>query len=111
MSDYWPEYGQRVKAARIAAGLTQTELASLLALERSSVANIEAGRQQQTAEQVIVTADATGADPRWLLTGWMPDRPYRAAGVSLRVVEQHIGELRRLADALSVAVGPEAGDV
>lgn len=105
MGDYWPEYGARVKAARIAAGLTQTELSTLLALERSSVANIEAGRQQQTAEQVILTANATGADPRWLLTGWEPERPYRAAGMSLRVVGEHIGALRRLADDLTAAIG------
>jgi transcriptional regulator with XRE-family HTH domain len=94
-----------MKAARIAAGLTQTELGALLALERSSVANIEAGRQQQTAEQVILTANATGADPRWLLTGWEPERPYRAAGMPLRVVGDHIGALRHLADELASAIG------
>lgn len=108
MADYWAQYGERVRTVRVAAGLTQADLATRLDLDRSSVANIEAGRQAQTAEQLMGTAYATGADPRWLLTGWEPEQPYRAAGMSLRVVGNHIGALRRLADELTSAIGVDA---
>jgi transcriptional regulator with XRE-family HTH domain len=49
--------GRRVKEARQHAGLTQTELASRLELTRSSVANIEAGRQRVTIHWLIQIAE------------------------------------------------------
>jgi transcriptional regulator with XRE-family HTH domain len=63
-------YGERVREARTAAGVKQDALADRLGLTRSSVANIEAGRQgNPSAFSLILTAEALGCDPRWLLTG------------------------------------------
>lgn len=95
MSRFRVEYGRRLAAARQDADLTQAELAARIGLTRASVANIEAGRQGQLAEQVIIAAQATRVDPRWLLTGWS-----HGARQALNVTAQHICDLRQLADRL-----------
>lgn len=100
MSRFTSEYGQRVREARVTAGLSQTELGERLSLTRSSIANIEAGRQPASAEQVIQTAEALGCDPRWLLTGWQPGRAAPAIGFPVKAVTSHVATLRKLADDL-----------
>lgn len=104
MSRFTSEYGQRVNAARTTAGVTQTELGERLGMSRSSVANIEAGRQAASAEQVIQTAEALGCDPRWLLTGWEPGRAAPAIGFPVKSVTSHVAALRKLADDLESGV-------
>lgn len=69
MSDFSTEYGARVRAARTRAGLSQTDLGTLVGLTRSSVANVEAGRQASSAEQAVTIANALGVGVQWLLTG------------------------------------------
>lgn len=78
-SSYRREYGRRLAAARVDAGLTQAELGAQIGLTRASVCNIEAGRQGQLAEQVLAAARATRVDPCWLLTG----RPEQTAAALL----------------------------
>lgn len=103
-SAYSREYGSRLRAARVMAGLTQDEAATKLGLTRSSVANIEAGRQNATAEQVIQTAQALGCDPRWLLTGWEPGHAFQGAAVARNALTSHVRSLRELADRLEHAL-------
>jgi len=43
---FYSEFGRRVCNARVKAGLTQAELADHLGLTRSSIANLESGRQR-----------------------------------------------------------------
>lgn len=106
MTRFTAEYGQRVRSARAAAGLTQTELGERLNLTRSSVANVEAGRQAATAEQVIQTAEAVGCDPRWLLTGTGRATRIQTVGIPSRIVAGHIAALRSLAERLERAGPP-----
>lgn len=68
-SQYQLDLGARIAQARQAAELTQEELGRALDLTRSSVANIEAGRQAVLAERLVQIGELTGTDPRWLLTG------------------------------------------
>lgn len=75
MTRYTSEYGHRVNTARVAAELTQTQLGELLGLTRSSIANIEAGRQGASAEQVVQTAAALNVPAPWLLVGDDIDPP------------------------------------
>jgi transcriptional regulator with XRE-family HTH domain len=98
-SRYRVEYGRRLAAARVDAGLTQAELGVRIGLSRASVANIEGGRQAQTAEQVMITAQATCVDPRWLLTGWS-----HGTRVSLNAIAAHVTDLRKLAAELEQGV-------
>ena len=72
---YRRQYGRRIQLARERAGLTQSQFAELVGMTRSSIANIETGRQANTAEQVVAFASQLNCDPRWLLTGWQNERP------------------------------------
>lgn len=63
----YAEFGRRVKAARLDAGLTQARLAEAIGLTRTSVANIEAGRQRTLLEAAYRIADAVGRTPHSLL--------------------------------------------
>lgn len=104
MSEYTTAYGARVRTGREVSGATQQDLADRLGMSRSSVANIESGRQASTAEQVIQTAEALGVDPRWLLTGWAPGRPPIVPNRLPRAVAVAVaGELRALADRVEEA--------
>lgn len=62
-------YGARFRACRRALGLTQDELAKKLDLSRSSMANIEADRQNSPTDEVIRYAEVFGVDPAWLAFG------------------------------------------
>lgn len=86
-------FGSRVKEAREAAGLTQTQLADRLGMTRSSVANIEAGRQKPAVATAARCADVLRCDPGWLLSG--DDAEVRRRGLdNLRT--QLVSILRRL---------------
>ena len=57
------EFGKRVRSARGKAGLTQEMLASRIGLSRTSVTNIEKGRQKVSLDMVYTVAKALGVDP------------------------------------------------
>jgi len=50
--------GDRIRAARVRARVTQTELGERVGLTRSSIANIEAGRQRAMVHTLLQVADA-----------------------------------------------------
>lgn len=89
---FWPAFGERVAKARNAAGITQTELAKRLGLTRSSVANIEAGRQHPTVEKASMLATVLRCDPGWLLAGEQQAPP------PMDAAERIVAEMRALAD-------------
>lgn len=66
---FYVDFGRRVRAAREHGGLTQQALADALALTRSSVANIEAGRQRALLHMTAAISGATGVSPADLLPG------------------------------------------
>jgi transcriptional regulator with XRE-family HTH domain len=72
ISPFWLDLGERLKAARNAAEITQPQLAERLALTRSSIANAEAGRQRLDAEALASAAAACRCDLTWLITGEQP---------------------------------------
>lgn len=56
----WAEIGSRVAEARLAAGLSQEELASRVGLERTALVRIEAGDRRITALELFGLAEALG---------------------------------------------------
>jgi transcriptional regulator with XRE-family HTH domain len=62
-------FGLRVEQLRTALGWTQGELAGKVGLTRTSITNIEAGRQRMLLHQVETFAVAFGVAPRHLLRG------------------------------------------
>jgi transcriptional regulator with XRE-family HTH domain len=57
-SEFYNEFGLRVRNARGRAGMTQADLASRLHLTRSSVANLESGRQRIQIHLLVLLAEA-----------------------------------------------------
>lgn len=67
------ELGTRLRAARVAVGLSQVQLAGD-AVEPSYVCRIEAGRRRPTLKVLTILADRVGAPVEELLTGMTRDR-------------------------------------
>lgn len=74
-TDICREVGGLIFKARKAAGLTQVELAERLEVRRSSVANIETGRQNLTLVRLFEIAEAIGVSvPSLIPTGGVDHR-------------------------------------
>ena len=66
------QIGARLESIRKVLGLTQDEIAKRIGLERTSVVNIEAGRQRILLHQVEAIAEALGTTPKNLMRGiWL----------------------------------------
>lgn len=61
------QLGETIRRLRDAAGLSQHELSAKLDLTRSSIANIEAGRQNVGLDKLAVLADGLGTTVSALL--------------------------------------------
>jgi transcriptional regulator with XRE-family HTH domain/tetratricopeptide (TPR) repeat protein len=82
--------GTRVKIARQAAGLTQAEMAGLLAHTESWLANVEAGRMPLDRYSLITAiADLCDVDVVWLL-----GQPYRLQRSGGNLAHAHIPAMR-----------------
>ncbi|MFF3088553.1 helix-turn-helix domain-containing protein [Streptomyces nojiriensis] len=82
--------GQRVRVARIAAGLTQPELAGLVSRSQSWIEDLEAGRLGLDRYSVIsAIADVCEVDVVWLL-----GQPYRLRGEDGAAAHSYIRPLR-----------------
>lgn len=66
---YYAEVGRRVTIHRTTCGLTQAELADKVTLTRSSIANLEAGRQAVPLYKLDEIARLTGVSLTSLLPG------------------------------------------
>lgn len=62
----------RIKEARLAARLTQANVAQLMQLSRVSITIIETGKRNVTADEILILADIFGVSPMFLL-GQSPD--------------------------------------
>ena len=60
-------FGEIVRERRVQAGLTQENLAARLGLSRTSVVNIERGRQGIPLASLPKFAAALGCEPAWLV--------------------------------------------
>lgn len=69
---FYVEIGRRVRLARERLGLTQDSLASQVMLSRTSVTNIEKGRQKVLAHTICSLANALNVLPAELLPDSLP---------------------------------------
>ena len=60
-------FGENLKRARQAAGLSQDELAARSGLHRTYVSSVERGHRNVSLENIFALAKAVGCDPRDLL--------------------------------------------
>lgn len=63
----YAEVGGRIRKARSARGQSQLELARAVGLTRSSIANIEAGRQRSAVHVLVLVAQALDVPPADLI--------------------------------------------
>jgi transcriptional regulator with XRE-family HTH domain len=59
--------GRKIREKRQANGLTQTELADAISISRTSLTNVELGRQRLLIDQLYKMAEALNARPQELL--------------------------------------------
>jgi transcriptional regulator with XRE-family HTH domain len=67
MEPVYDAFGATLRRMRRAAGVTQEQLAGRLQLNRTTVVNIEKGRQRVALHQIYDIADALGCEPAQLL--------------------------------------------
>ncbi len=67
MDYFYQEFGKRVKAARQAAKVSQEKLADAVGLNRTSITNIESGRQHIPLHSLFLLAEALNVHPTKLL--------------------------------------------
>lgn len=67
LENFYAGLGQRIREERIRHGLTQKDLADKVDLTRTSVTNIELGRQKLLVHTLIEIAEALDLDPGTLL--------------------------------------------
>jgi transcriptional regulator with XRE-family HTH domain len=65
--EFYIAAGKRIRTVREARGLSQATLAQRIGFTRSSVANLEAGRQRITLHLFVLIARALGTEPDILL--------------------------------------------
>lgn len=80
-------FAKRLKEARLAAGLTQEQLAQACGVTNRAVSAWEKGRASDIlAENLFAAADKLKVDPRWLATGH-EDQAKAAVGIAKEIRE------------------------
>ncbi|MFI6940373.1 helix-turn-helix domain-containing protein [Streptomyces sp. NPDC050418] len=67
MDEFYEAFGDRVRKARAAQGMNQQELGSAVGLNRTSISNIEKGRQRVALHMLFDLAAALRVEPEALL--------------------------------------------
>ena len=88
--------GAAIKARRESIGMSQDVLASKVGLSRTSVTNIERGRQSVFVHQLISFAEALGIDAPELLPDELPDVYTQKAEPVLAEVAELVSRLQPL---------------
>jgi transcriptional regulator with XRE-family HTH domain len=70
MDDLYREFGRLFREARRAAALSQAAVAARVRLNRTSIANIESGRQHFAFHMFFRLSEAVGVAPTSLLPEW-----------------------------------------
>lgn len=63
MHEFYVEFGRRLRERRTSSGLSQAGLAQRVGLSRTSITNIEKGRQQVSLHLFLLLSAALGAEP------------------------------------------------
>ena len=75
MSEFREEFGLRLRAARLALGLTQKALAARIGVSEQSVRRYESAEREMALEGLANFMVATGIPASWLLLGCIKSLP------------------------------------
>ncbi|MDY7092610.1 MAG: helix-turn-helix transcriptional regulator [Acidobacteriota bacterium] len=113
---FYSDFGQRLAQARRRSGreLTQHELAERIGLSRSSLANIERGRQRVHLHVLVRLAEALEMPPSELLPtssrgGSSTERALKGVGVSDSVIQRAIESMEDVDDVDNESSRKSAG--
>src|ERR1700710_3129159 len=67
--------GERIRNERLKRNITQDELASRVGLTRTSITNVEKGRQRLLVHTLVQIADSLGTQPASLLVTFEKETP------------------------------------
>lgn len=65
---FYADIGRRIRDARVRTGATQAQLATQASMTRSSLANIEAGRQRIPVHVLVLVSEALNVAPTELFS-------------------------------------------
>jgi transcriptional regulator with XRE-family HTH domain len=103
-----PAVGQRLRAIRLAQGMSQEKLAELLGITQSNVSGLERGVRSLTIHQVAKLASALGVSTDELLLGRSPNGSKRDQQVQDRRFVRRLRDIdvlsRRQKDALLLTI-------
>lgn len=103
-NEFYAAVGSRIQGYRKQRGLTQTDLAEAVGLKRSSLCNVEAGRQHPLLHTFVMLAQVLGVS----IADLMPGAPLPVG--SVRMTEaQIVKQMRSLRDELDRCIGRFAG--
>ena len=88
IDQFYIAVGAKVRSARTAARLSQSMLARRIGFTRSSIANLEAGRQRVALHLFVSLAQALGIEPAELL----PETPLPGAFDTLQDLNAHLAD-------------------
>lgn len=80
------EFGRLVRERRKATSMSQATLAGHVGLSRTSITNIELGRQHLSLHMLFVFAKVLGVEPKMFL----PDKKFLRGGKVLRFDSKHV---------------------
>jgi transcriptional regulator with XRE-family HTH domain len=103
----WADVGLRVRAARAAAGLSQTDLAASVGLDRTMIAKIESGTRRIDALELVRLASATGVP----MTYFLDSAPAVLSRRSVALTEDTDTEIGRESNLLDTALQGWIGDL
>jgi len=86
MRALYREFGRLVRERRKAISMSQATLAGQVGLSRTSITNIELGRQHLSLHMLFVLAKVLGVEPKMLL----PDKKFLHGGKVLRFDSKHV---------------------
>ena len=102
----WQELGERVREARVAAGLSQTALAAQLGLDRTAVVRVESGQRQVSAFELFRLSDTLMVPAAYFLT-----RPLAAVRSKRTDLTDGADQVSRLAWQADVTLEAHVRDV
>lgn len=108
ISRFYTDLGQRLQRARTGANVTQQQLAKVSGLTRSSVANVEAGRQRVPIHVLAAMADALRVETPSLFDAALLSMEAGKTVVTLPLLEGDELDMREFVEGALASIGVTA---
>lgn len=102
---FYTDLGRRLQRARTGTGITQQALAKVAGLTRSSVANVEAGRQRVPIHVLAAMADALQVETANLFDAELLSMEAGRIVVTLPLLTGDAPNMRKFVEATLASVG------